>query len=537
MILPPVVPIMFLVLGALAVGASDLAHLRRPSLVMAVASLLALVAAYTLRNPIAVTQIVSGWQPVSVFTVPLSFRVDQTAWVIGIGFLLTCLAVAFTWLAFPGQHRPAPRALALLLIATALVSTFASNLLALAVAWGLLDTVFVVALLLRSGPQVSRRAAIAIILNTTATICVWIATLLIENGHESLYWHLMSLSETPRAWLVAAAVLRIGLYPLHQWLPVELGKEPDRSVLLFTVPPAVGLALWARLAVTHNLPTDSIVPLLAVASAIVGGVLAWSSIHARYGLPFIALALSGLAIVVVNATPVSGLLTVATLNWLFIIVSLFIARRFNRRAPWWSAGVLLAGLSLVGIPGTLGFAVRQQMITRLVLSGNWLLLSGSIVGEILLVAATIRLIMARVNEDEPIHPLRQIGYGFSIGCAALPLIGLAVVPGLIPGVPSLQELLAGMDAVSWVAWFVPIAAGVVIAVRDRRPEPTAVAAPSPIWRRALQLDWLVALLSLFVQRLTAVVRGLATVIEGEGGLIWAMIVVIIGLVLTSGALK
>lgn len=82
-------------------------------------------------------------------------------------------------------------------------------------AWGMLDLMFVVALLVRSGPQAGRRAAVAIILNTTSTMCVWIATLLIENGHDSLYWHLVNLPDGPRMWLAAAGALRMGLYPWH----------------------------------------------------------------------------------------------------------------------------------------------------------------------------------------------------------------------------------------------------------------------------------------------------------------------------------
>ena len=44
-------------------------------------------------------------------------------------------------------------------------------------------------------------------------------------------------------------------------------------------------------------------------------------------------------------------------------------------------------------------------------------------------------------------------------------------------------------------------------------------------------------MAFFVQRMTAFLRGLGSVFEGEGGLIWVMILVIVGLVLTSGALK
>jgi len=36
---------------------------------------------------------------------------------------------------------------------------------------------------------VGRRAALAIVVNTSSTVCVWIAALLIENQQGSLYWH------------------------------------------------------------------------------------------------------------------------------------------------------------------------------------------------------------------------------------------------------------------------------------------------------------------------------------------------------------
>lgn len=542
MILPPIIPIVLLVLGALAVGASDLARLRRPSLVMVVASLAALLAMLTLRSDTPLTQIVSAWQPVSVFTVPISFRVDQTAWVIGLGLILAGLTAALTWLAFPGQQRPGPRALSLLLIAMALAGVFASNLLTLAVAWGLFDLVFVATLLVRSGPELGRRAAATIVLNATSTVCVWIATLLIENAHDSLYWHLIDLSAAPQAWLAAAAVLRLGLFPLHQWLPIELGESSDRVVLLFSVPSTVGLALWARLALTQNLPQASIVPQLAVISALVGGVLAWQSSHSRRSLPYIALSLASLAVVSVGtlaASGSSGVLTAATLNFLFVIVGLFIARTFTWRTPGWSAGAVVAGLSIAGVPGTLGFIVREQTISGLVQSNNWIMLLGCVIAETLLIAAVLRSIFTSLNDDRPIGLTPQISFGFGLAMAALPLIGLPLSPGLIPAVPSLSILFSGLNAVGWLAWLMPIGLAIVLVNRSRSIDASRAEADSaqPLWVGIVRLDWLSAVVSFLAQRLTAVLRGLAGVIEGEGGLIWAIIIVVVGLVLTSGALK
>jgi hypothetical protein len=91
MTLPPAIPIIFLILGALAIGASELARLRRPTVILIITTLLALAALLTVRGALPVTQIVAAWQPVSVFTVPLSFRVDETAWLLALGLLLVLL--------------------------------------------------------------------------------------------------------------------------------------------------------------------------------------------------------------------------------------------------------------------------------------------------------------------------------------------------------------------------------------------------------------------------------------------------------------
>jgi formate hydrogenlyase subunit 3/multisubunit Na+/H+ antiporter MnhD subunit len=535
MTLPPTIPIAFLILGALAVGASTLARLNRPSLVMAIATIAALLAAAMLRSFDAISQIVSSWLPISVFGVPVSFRVDQSAWIIGLSLTLAGVATAFTWFAYPGQYRPAPRALSLLLIASAVASVFASNLLTLALAWGVLDVVFTISLLVRSGPEIGRRAALAIVLNTASTLCVWIAALLIENGHDSLYWHLLNLPSGAQNWLAAAAVLRVGLYPFHQWLPVELGQEPDRAVLLFVVPSSVGLALWARLAIANILPVQSIVPWLAVLSALVGAFLAWREPQARRGLPFIALSLAGLSIINIATASRQGTLTAATLNWLFITLSLFISRGLDRKAVWWSAGAAIAALSLIGLPGTLGFIVRQQTIAGLIAAGDWPLLIVTLIAETILVATLTRLIFTPTSEEAPHGWLRQIGFGLAIVCAAAPLIVLAVEPTLVPSVPSMQQALSGLSLISWIAFVLPVAAGVIVAQRDHRT--TSDESDLPAWTNWLRLDWLAALAALPINWLGRVLRGLADIFEGEGGLVWALVIIVVAIVLYSGAIK
>ena len=536
MTLPPSIPIIFLILGALAVGASDLARLRRPTLVMAITSLLSLGALLTLRDALPVTQIIAAWQPVSVFTVPLSFRVDSTAWILAMGLLVALNATAFTWAAYPGQKRPAPRAIALLLTAAALAGLFASNLLTLAVAWGLLDLAFVVALLIRGGAEVGRRAALAIVVNLASTVCVWVAALLIENQQGSLYWHLFNAPEDARAWLMAAAVLRVGLYPFHQWLPVELGKEPDRAVMIFVVPTMSGLALWARMAVAQALPESSIVPALAVLSVLIGALLAWRSPQPRNGLPYIALCLAGFVGLLAASKSTSAQLSAAALNWMFIVVSLFIARGLDRKHPFWAVGALVAGLSLAALPGTLGFVVQQGVIAGIIHAKQWPILLAVVTAQSLVIAAVARFIVVPQSESTPTSLWRKGWWGVALVLGALPLIGLANAPEALSGLPATSTLLSELPAIGVLALFAPIAIGLGLAWRGPFLLRGSADGSTSIWSRMIRLEWLNSAVFYVIDRLTGLLRSMAGVFEGEGGLLWTVVVIVIVIVIYTGAL-
>jgi NADH:ubiquinone oxidoreductase subunit 2 (subunit N) len=539
MTLPPAIPIIFLILGALAVGASELARLRRPTLIVIITTLLALAALWTVHNAtLPVTQIIAAWQPISVFTVPLSFHIDDTAWLLGMGLLVVLLTTALSWQAYPVQDRPGPRAVALLLTAAALGGIFASNLLTLAVAWGLLDLAFVIALLVRGGSEVGRRAALAIVVNTASTICVWIAALLIENQQGSLYWHLINAPENARAWLMAAAVLRVGLYPFHQWMPVELGKEPDRAVIIFIVPTTAGLALWVRMSIAQALPTESIVPLLAVLSLAVGALLAWRSTQARNGLPFIALCLTGsVGLLAATSGTSSAQLTVATLNWMFIIVSLFIARGLDHREPYWSVGSLVALLSLAALPGTLGFAVQQGVVVDAVDQKQWLILAAVVFAQTLALAAVLRVLLSTATEGAPTTIVRKVVWGLALACGALPLLALTLTDNLLPTLPSTSELLSQLNPIGLLALFGPLVIGAVLAWRGPFMKRTEGASAQSLWGHILRLDWLNTALFYLIDRLTVLLRAAAGLFEGEGGLLWTVIVIVVVVVIYTAALQ
>jgi hypothetical protein len=166
------------------------------------------------------------------------------------------------------------------------------------------------------------------------------------------------------------------------------------------------------------------------------------------------------------------------------------------------------------------------------------MLAGILIAQTLLVAAVTRLIFSPAGDDEqPINPLRQVSFALAIACAALPLIVFALTPALVPGVRSIQQILGDVTVATGLVWALSAAIGLTLALRDRRAEMATPDALPPAWTNVLRLEWLNTIMAFIVQRMTALLRGLGNMFEGEGGLIWVMILVIVGLVLTSGALK
>jgi formate hydrogenlyase subunit 3/multisubunit Na+/H+ antiporter MnhD subunit len=336
---------------------------------------------------------------------------------------------------------------------------------------------------------------------------------------------------------MAAAVLRVGLYPFHQWLPVELGNEPDRAVIIFIVPTVSGLALWVRMAIAQALPADSIVPLLAVLSLVVGSVLAWRGSQPRNGLPFITLCLAGSVGLLAAAGASSTQLTAATLNWMFISVSLFIARGLDRRQPYWSVGSLIALLSVAALPGTLGFVVQQGVVVDILHQKQWLILLITVVAQTFAIAAALRLILAEATERAPAQAVRKVVWGLALACGALPLLIFALSEDALPALPSTSELLSELNAIGLLALFAPLVLGALLAWRGPLIVRSVIDGGQSVWGRVLRLDWVNSALFYLIDWLTGLLRAAAGLFEGEGGLLWTMVVIVVVVVIYTAALQ
>jgi formate hydrogenlyase subunit 3/multisubunit Na+/H+ antiporter MnhD subunit len=541
----PLIPIAILLGAALIVALSRLVRFQFPDAIAAVASFAALLALLPLIGSAPVETLVSTWKPLSVFGAPVSLRVERLDWLAGLIAALIALSTSAASLVYPGRRRFGLCAAGLGMTAMIIASAFSANLLTLALAWGLFDAFYSTMLLAqgKSGESV-RRAAFVIALNGAATLCIGIAALILNQASQSQYWHLTILPETARGLLAVAAVLRLGLYPLSQWLPIDRRDAPGRAALLYVMPSLVGLYMLIRLGSLNALPEGTWLAWLGAISMLAGGVLAWWRGQSHDVLPYVSVSGVGAVVLAGSLTDMPGSVLVSgAASWALAITVFSIGRSLDMRAPWWSIGHALAIATFAGLPASLGFALRTNLVAGVASSGNWPLILVSLIAETLTFGAIVRLALTPATDEAPTHRLRLIAYAAGIGLAALPIFLLpalarSVVPEVTP--PAFEIVLSKLGALGGVLIVLPIFLAGLLIWRGGLPSPAVGGGDSRFVSRVdlsriVGLDWLYRIVYWVVNTVARSLRGFASLIEGEGALLWAILILIAAYVVWSGA--
>lgn len=195
--------------------------------------------------------------------------------------------------------------------------------------------------------------------------------------------------------VIAAGFITIGLalkaavFPLHVWLPRAYTYAPN-AVTVFIAACSTKVALYVLLrfnfAVFHgNLLSHSdlfsafVIP-LALSGIIIASLVAVYQTNLKKLLAFSSVAQVGYIALAAGLTSASGLLA-AMLHMfnhalakgsLFLCVMAFVLvagdsslrslQGIGRRMPWTMAAFVIAGLSLIGVPGTAGFISKWYLI-------------------------------------------------------------------------------------------------------------------------------------------------------------------------------
>jgi hypothetical protein len=417
------------------------------------------------------------------------------------------------------QHRSNPIVWAgsLAITAMGLFGTFATSPMALLLAWSAID-LFELAIMLGSIPvgRLNQQAVIAFSARVAGSFLVIIAIAVSYAQNVSL-----TLDTVPTGagiFLLVAAGLRLGVLPLHLPYPQEVLMRRGMGNMLRMVVPASSLVILARLPVSA-VPSEWAPYLLAFTglSALYGGVMWLTAEDEIKGRPYWIIALAGMAIsCVILGKPEASLAWGVTLLLSGGVLFLFSARR--ARILFIPA---LGVLALTGLPFT---PAASGWIGLLTPPFNFLDII-FLVAVSLLVIGYVRHALRAEDALEVLDRWIQIVYpfGLMLVVSTLWLIGVFGWTGSLTSGVWWGGLVSAVLAIGgWLWMHLPSRFNIAHA---RSPGWFALLMQQSRDRLAafFRLEWAYQLLGMIFQLLQRIVQMITTILEGEGGVLWVLL--------------
>jgi multicomponent Na+:H+ antiporter subunit D len=223
------------------------------------------------------------------------------------------------------------------------------------------------------------------------------------------------------AFLTVGVSLKLALFPLHQWLPNAYTYAPS-AVAGFLAATATKVAVYVLVRfyfsvfgatqVFDRLPMQEMMLLLALAGMFVASAIAIFQSDLKRLFAYSSVAQIGYIILGLSFDSRTGLTATilhlfnhgVTKGAIFLLlggiaasmggVSLARVRGVGKRMPLTSFGVVLGGLSLIGIPGTAGFISKWYLILAALEQGKWWLVALIVVSSLLAVVYVWRFVEA-----------------------------------------------------------------------------------------------------------------------------------------------
>ncbi len=223
------------------------------------------------------------------------------------------------------------------------------------------------------------------------------------------------------AFIVIGAAIKLALFPLHIWLPNAYSFAPSVvAAFMAAIATKVGVYVLARFVFTvfgvefsfEIMPLGEILRPLALIAIIVGSLvaifqtnlkrmLAYSSV-AQIG--YIALGLSFASVTGLTAALIHLFNHAAMKGTLFLVlacvfhrmgaVDLASIRGLGRRMPLTMGAFVVGGMSLVGIPLTVGFISKWYLMLAAIEQGRWLVVVVVAAGSLLALVYVWRVVEA-----------------------------------------------------------------------------------------------------------------------------------------------
>ena len=220
------------------------------------------------------------------------------------------------------------------------------------------------------------------------------------------------------AFIVVGIALKLALFPLHLWLPNAYTYSPS-AISVFLAATATKVAVYIMLRMVFTVfssdfveltPTNQIFLLLGIVGVVLASVSAIFQTDAKRLLAYSSIAQISYMVLGMGFASVLGLTAtlVHVFNHALMKGALFMAigaivyqvgssrleelNGLGRQMPWTFAAIFIAGLSLIGIPGTAGFISKWYLVLAAIEQQAWLITLVILLGSLLAVIYIWKLV-------------------------------------------------------------------------------------------------------------------------------------------------
>jgi multicomponent Na+:H+ antiporter subunit D len=252
--------------------------------------------------------------------------------------------------------------------------------------------------------------------------------------------------------LTVGITIKLALFPLHLWLPNAYAYAPS-AVTAFLAATATKVAVYLLLRFFFTifgaafsfdvLELDRILMPLAVMAILAMSLVAVYQQDAKRLLAYSSVAQIGYMILGISFASVLGVTAgiLHLFNHALIKGALFMAlgcvmyrvgsvkvesmAGLGRAMPWTMAAFVVGGLSLIGVPLTVGFVSKWYLVQAALEQGDWLVAAAVLLGSLLAVVYVWRVVeVAYFREANPAARIREAPLGLLAPTWALVLANL-----------------------------------------------------------------------------------------------------------------
>lgn len=479
-------------------------------------SLLAWFGVLFLRFWIPASLDLLSWKPAYLFSVSPALLLDRISWPYALALSTLALAAILSDISRSTETRPGNWAGSLAFTGLGILATLSGSPLTLMLTWSALDLIELVILIIRVKPDRLRQQVFITFAARVAGIFALILATGVSREQPTTF---AQIDPQNNIFLLLAAGLRLGVFPLHLPFLEKAPFERGLNTLFSLIPAGTSFMLLTRAATV--IAPGQLAPVLLILTglALLFASASWAVAKNELdGQPYWILAYAALAIAAALrgeelaslAFGITGLLSGG-------LLFLFSARQ--RR---------LLFLPVFGLIGA----------SMLPLTASWqaVRLYGLPMPPILILflpAQTILLLGYLQHALRPAEPPnraeRWIWVFYPLGLLLLPLTHLLIAWVGNPMSRLETEWPQLID--SWPGLLVLLMAGGLFLTYQRgvRISPKVI----QIFRRLLSLRWLYALVWKVYYWLGKSLEIISRILEGEGGILWALLLLIVFLTLLT----